>query len=377
MKTNLSLALLTASTLLAPIPAHAAPEGTWKAIGQGQWHEDLLTVYDPALAHSQWTVPVEQSDADPAWYRVAPYAVESEATSTLDTTDNTYIYINTTDPSKVYIEDFTLCDGKYEFTQLVPECGWRAHDRYATLAEGIITWPRISVRTSCPDLCIYDSNTCPNGELALVLPTATTPSLWTSIGRGTFTDGICCAFLTGAAETHEVEIEERSDRPGYYRITQAWRHHATVAEPLVIDATDPDFVTLPFQPTGLTFPEYGEANIASVGATYVHEDGITKEEFISRSPEMVIKMKNGVIEIPENAVVFNFPSFNWLKFYGAEHPAKSYIRLAGGDSLEKVEAATGEDAATYYNLQGQPVAHPAQGSVVIEIRDGHARKVRL
>lgn len=338
----------------------ASPEGEWKNIGQGVWHEDLFTLFDAALVHSSWKVDVEQSETDPLWYRVAPYAVESPVTEKLGKTDNTWLYINTTDPEKVYVEDFKLFDNEYEFEQLVPECGYKAHDRYAKLANNIIAWPRISIRAHVPSQGLYDMNTCLNTELALVLPGTEVADVWNSLGETEFIYGILSPMINQNPSTITVTIEERNDKPGYYRLVGAWSQHGG-NEAFEIDTTDPDFVRCPFQDTGVAIGEFGLSKIVSVGETYVHDQGMTKEEFIANYPEKVITRVGNTIRIPANAVVFNFPNYDWLKFYECETPAESLITIPGTSGVCMIDTEDAQSKPEYYTLQGVKVDNPTPG----------------
>lgn len=351
------------ATLAIALAALAAPDGEWQKIGTGRYYEDLFTFFSNDYRGLNWEVEVEQSATDAAWYRLAPYAVESAVTKAYGGTDNTYLYINTTDPTKVYVEDFTMF-GHYEFTQVVPECGWKLGDRYATLTNGIISWPRISVRvTNLDDMSeCYDSNTCLNTEFAIVLPGAEVKEKWAEVGKGEFVDGIVSPMMNGTAPLLEVTIMERNDAPGFFKIVAPWAQYGST-EDFLIDATDPDFVTCPFQEGGFSIPEYGVFSLASVGATYVHDGGISKEEFIAAQPAAVITYRDGVIRFPANSVVFNFPMYNLTSWYGAQQGKIGALAMPGFSAIDNVAVDTAADdaPAQYFTLGGVPVENPSAG----------------
>lgn len=345
--------VLLSTAFFAGLPASASsahPDGEWREIGTAKYTEDIFSILNPELKGLTWEAPMEQSQQEPEWYRIAPYAVESQVTQTYGKTDPTWIYINTADPAKVWVEDFMVFD-RYELTQVVPEAGWPAGDRYATMAGNIISWPQKSLRIT--DIVSYEvsnSNTCLNGEMAIVVPGGENTDVWAVLGEAQFVDGIVSPLLTGAPSTVTVTVEERNDRPGYYRVTYPWSQFGEGSNPFLIDATDPGFVTVPFQDAGITHPQHGQMMMASVGATWVHDRGITKEDFISQHPEFVITLTDGKIVFPPNAVVFNFPTQNLTKFWDCETPAEAVIEIPGKASVETITIPSGIYTEEYYTL---------------------------
>ncbi|MDE6276595.1 MAG: hypothetical protein K2M06_00625 [Muribaculaceae bacterium] len=121
--------------------APAIPNGQWKNIGTGKWFDDLFSYYQVVAPGDVWDVVFEQSADNQAWYRVLPYGPGSPVAEMMgeDDTDN-YVYINTSDPAKVYIPDFKAY-GQYIFSQHVDENSWWDDADYGTLSDGIITFP--------------------------------------------------------------------------------------------------------------------------------------------------------------------------------------------------------------------------------------------
>lgn len=120
-----------------------APEGDWKSLGEGEYFEDIMTLYSNVAKGTHWAVEIEQSETDPGWYRFLPYAnPENTLSKLLGKTDTeTYFYLNATNPSKVYMENATAF-GRYQITNFVPENNWPAstYQRYGTLENGIISF---------------------------------------------------------------------------------------------------------------------------------------------------------------------------------------------------------------------------------------------
>lgn len=118
-----------------------APEATdWTSIGEGTYLEDFLTIYSDVDANQMWKVTVETSASNPGWYRFQPYA-SGPLAELLGSPDETYMYINATDPQKVITEEFTAFNS-WLISQMVTENEWQDNpDNYGTLADNVISFP--------------------------------------------------------------------------------------------------------------------------------------------------------------------------------------------------------------------------------------------
>lgn len=118
-----------------------APEATdWASIGEGTYLEDFLTIYSDVDANQMWKVTVETSASNPGWYRFQPYA-SGPLAELLGSPDETYMYINATDPQKVITEEFTAFNS-WLISQMVTENEWQDNpDNYGTLADNVISFP--------------------------------------------------------------------------------------------------------------------------------------------------------------------------------------------------------------------------------------------
>lgn len=156
---------------------------------------------------------------------------------------------------------------------------------------------------------------------------------------GLWRDGIFPEWFTVAQPNLEqaVEIYERDDMPGYYRIYDVYgtnymsnmfgmnassvclEQHWTY-----IDATDPEKVWIPTFKTGIVMSaDYGEISIAS----YVAEN----EEFDPSISSVYGTLKDGVISFPSGALQMHLAVLGW-------YPSNSYglhrIILPGYRALE-------------------------------------------
>ena len=147
-----------------------------------------------------------------------------------------------------------------------------------------------------------------------------------------------------------VEIYERDDMPGYYRIynvynttymTNMFEMNASSVclekHYTYIDATDPEKVWIPTFKTGVVLSaDYGEMSIGS----YVVEN----DDFDPSISSIYGKLENGVITFPANALQLHFAILGW-------YPSNSYglhrIILPGYRALDNTitlkAGITGED----------------------------------
>ncbi len=125
----------------APEKAPSIPKGEWAVVGTGKWFDDLFSYYQVVAPGDMWEVTVEESSTTPGWYRLLPYGPGSPVADYMgdDDTEN-YVYINATNPDKVYIPDFDVF-GSYKVSQHVDENGWWDETEYGKLDGGIITFP--------------------------------------------------------------------------------------------------------------------------------------------------------------------------------------------------------------------------------------------
>ena len=142
---------------------------------------------------------------------------------------------------------------------------------------------------------------------------------------GLWRDGVFPEWFSVASPNLEqsVVIEEREDKPGYYRIydvygatymTNMFQMNASSIcleqHYTYIDATDPEKVWIPTFKTGIVMnAEYGEMSIAS----YVTEN----EEFGASISSIYGTLENGVITFPANSLQLHFAFLGW-------YPTNSY-----------------------------------------------------
>lgn len=128
---------------------------------------------------------------------------------------------------------------------------------------------------------------------------------WLSLGMGLYTEGIVCSLYDIEAQTYEVEIQERKDTPGLYRIVnpygEKWSYAAAnsmnPASYLEINATDAKGVYITSQMLGVKL-EDGDTEIgfASIGGYYYESGAYTIEEL--KTSGMLGQIVDGMITFP-------------------------------------------------------------------------------
>ncbi|MGM9870501.1 MAG: hypothetical protein ACI31E_01745 [Muribaculaceae bacterium] len=135
---------------------------------------------------------------------------------------------------------------------------------------------------------------------------------WTSLGVGTFTDGINGMFwmenYNPAAFTYDVEIQQKDDAPGVYRIADVFGNspiakNNAYEDPgyFMVDCTDPSFPRAPLQFVGweddwgqLTYGNYEDyLAVKNPGA-----DAAAIQQFLLNNGYALSTFKDGVITIP-------------------------------------------------------------------------------
>lgn len=148
----------------------------------------------------------------------------------------------------------------------------------------------------------------------ITLPGKEPEPVWTSLGKATFVDGFLYSGFYGNPKGHgwEVEVQEKDGEPGMYRLVNpytcdesplAYFNSNTADAYVIIDATDPNLVSMTPQYSGYTGYTQGELWDFYIGNTvgqYVGNYGLDKAD-LSQLLEDEFKdtMANGVITFKE------------------------------------------------------------------------------
>ncbi|MDE6269192.1 MAG: hypothetical protein K2M04_08945 [Muribaculaceae bacterium] len=274
----------------------------WKSLGMATYWETFVATWfgvdDPTI----YQVEIQEHPTMKGLYRlVNPYgaAYPYNDPGDWDDSKNYFFYFNCTNPEKVFVSDkngkaiqifFTGMSwsyGEFAFGSLAslriaqgkPEA---AEGLYGQLKNGNITFPvknsLLAGMTGYNDLALYYAN---NENFRIILPgyeLDVEEPAWEQLGTGLFTDGFVDAVYGEEPATYEVEVEENAEVPGLYRIVNVYQNQANpINEPsdediyIEIDATNPNFVTIEPQATGLVDPEDGPLYIMNRATLYVKQ----------------------------------------------------------------------------------------------------------
>lgn len=199
---------------------------------------------------------------------------------------------------------------------------------------------------------------------------------WTTIGEATFTDGIIYSVFIDPQQvpeqpTYTVTLQKSTNEPGIMRIKNAWGFYFDgTSEPLVFDMTDPEFVLVPMQPTGISAGgNIGSCIIISQSEFAVLAEEMTKEAFLASTEYAPynISVTDNTVNFPGNSIMLRFPNstnpnFQANSFYTFENVLASTLVLPEGWNAVDNIAVEGADAPVeYYNLQGVRVENPSNG----------------
>lgn len=163
---------------------------------------------------------------------------------------------------------------------------------------------------------------------------------WTSLGAGKYISTAIADCYGGSTDLVDVEIFEAQGKKGLYKVVGVWPDILNGGGTIYIDATDPDFVLIKDQDTGIVDKVDGETHIASLTSVLV-SNGYTKEKILAELADINITLKDNVITIPEGAVCLNWPNAPDDSSYET-NPAKWYsygenegvVVLPGGEYVD-------------------------------------------
>lgn len=143
----------------------------------------------------------------------------------------------------------------------------------------------------------------------------------------------------------DIEIYERADRKRYYRMVPYTknlifalfgRNVGNCTEPnIIVDATDPEKVWIPYQSTGVTLGNDGEIEIASKITANIPA--------VSESASLFGTLKDGIITFPVGGIYVNFTvTGGW---YAANDGGMQRIMLPGAKAYDYSLAITNSEPA--------------------------------
>lgn len=167
-----------------------------------------------------------------------------------------------------------------------------------------------------------------------------------------------------------VEIYKTDD--GFYRLQGVYQAtykalgaaDDNLGPNLILDATNPDNILIDMQSTGISSSEEGIFYIMSF--SWYHSNFDPDSELPSNYciTKKTDEDNNVTITFPINSVLL-VPSVSMAIYYAGTYPSVLTFTEETG-SISDVTVDNTDAPVMYYNLQGQPVANPAAGQLLIK-----------
>lgn len=169
---------------------------------------------------------------------------------------------------------------------------------------------------------------------------------WTSLGEGIYKDNIISAMynIAAVADPVKCEIEEAQGNPGIFRLVNPYTEQYPAT--LIVDASDPDCVVIPYQQIPIKDSEDGITFIASISWIAFNEFGLSVEDFLDEMGDVNITYDkaNSTINLGTEPVWFQWPEAPADSSYGTEpdewysgSDVEGYIILPGGTWVDPWE----------------------------------------
>lgn len=197
-------------------------------------------------------------------------------------------YVSKTRTVTYTVSEWAISEDQKSVTFNLPEAPAENDKISIAIGEGIVT-------------DVYGN---PNAEVAFENLYIYETARWINLGIGQYTDAFIAPLFGEEALTYDVEILEKEDEPGLYRVMNPYSNSVypfaddDCAEDglfIEIDATDPDGVLLNQQSLGFDWG-YGVFNIISVGSYYMQYGRVSKDEL--KEDGYLGTLKDGVISFP-------------------------------------------------------------------------------
>ncbi|MBP3536369.1 MAG: hypothetical protein J6J93_02380 [Muribaculaceae bacterium] len=192
---------------------------------------------------------------------------------------------------------------------------------------------------------------------------------WTTLGDATFTDGIIYSgFIDQEKNPNQpvatYPLQRSTTDPGIMRLKNAWGVYFEdgASQPLVFDISDPEYMVVPMQPTGIATQQDGALYILSRSAN-AQNGRVDKETFMSESAQYNIAVTGNTINIPANSVYYYFPQTapEDLYYQGPTAKPSTIVMPEGWNAVDNIAVEGADAPVEYFNLQGVRVENPSNG----------------
>ena len=204
--------------------------------------------------------------------------------------------------------------------------------------------------------------------------------IWEIYGEGEFTDLFLSTSHFTEAKTATVTIEQRKDRPGYFRLKNPYADmdidkgffegHDDHEHYVYINAEDPDFVYVEEAPIGVQFGHDSCVASSEPGNLLNRGKKITE---IKASGTKAGVLRDGVFTFPEGVLKYCEPGLDngILKDAGSG----ILLKVITAD-IDEISGDTPDDPVEYFDLQGNNVQSPYNG-IFIRKQGSKTSKVRI
>lgn len=378
-------------------PAQPFADDSWKTLGNGKFCDPVMVNLFDGFTTEEIEVEVEESEQHPEVYRiVTPWPTAPSHP------EANYMIVDARDPEFVQIPAqitpvYDAADGvtwicsmsfyEMEYADGSKDDFMTYFSKYNISREGdaikfpagcaMYMWPNATSPYALPGewTAAYFAKNA--GYLILPGKEAETEQ-WVELGKGELFDGFFYSFINPAVEaiTLEVTIMENSRKPGQYKVVNPFRFVSAESNDMMIDATDPDFVRIFEQSSGISAKSQGE----DVGEIWYYSFSSlanfpTRDALVASGyGHLNITLADGIIDIPAQSIVYFLPEINKLEYYNNDYAVPSYIKLPKAASSAPI-LESGNADAEYFNLQGIRVPQPQKGQLLIERRGSKCRKI--
>jgi len=164
---------------------------------------------------------------------------------------------------------------------------------------------------------------------------------WTLLGEGEYSSSVVADTYSSENPVAAVKIYEAEGHAGVYKAEGVWPDMAGVdTQTLIVDASNPDFIVVPKQFTGIDDTVDGETYIASQTWVARDEQGYSEDVIIAEIPELLPYLNEKVIYFPAGALGLNWPNAPADSKYETDPNAwyvgknSGYLALPGGEPVD-------------------------------------------
>lgn len=411
-------------------------DSEWKALGMGTMTDAWILYSFSSDFYATLYVEIEESTKTPGLYRMVDlygydniygngYGFFSKYNDNLERTD---IIIDATDPEYVVVEpqysgwtfpegvckdndgnpvtDLFISSGNFYYEKEEGLTREQVKQQYpsvvSTMADGVITIPVASYGSSLENAHL-GNNVDELGKPVPVVITLPTDKggyepdeNWVDAGMCQFINGYYGRDISADLidNSYEVPVEASVLEPGVFRfqkpffqpnstLLQSYPTHRfdDIYDYFVVDCRVPDFVFVEPYNSQMYFFDDELMYATNIYYHYTIKLGMTRKEvvdYLRANPDIIhqgnmyAEFKNGVITIAQSIFIVDSMPNAYLPVPGNR---STVIDLRGTTAIDLPAIDNSDAPVEYFNLQGQPVATPADGQLVIKRQGSDVSKI--